>query len=62
LEIYIIQGNRSSIMIDDDLDEDIDESIQHYAHKKRENTNSRGLFFAIIIILIVVIALILIFK
>ena len=49
-------------MIDDDLDENIDESIQHYAHKKRENTNSRGLFFAIIIILIVVVSLILIFK
>jgi hypothetical protein len=49
-------------MINDDLDEDIDESIQHYAHKKRENTNSRGFVLAIIIILIVVVALILLFK
>jgi heme/copper-type cytochrome/quinol oxidase subunit 4 len=49
-------------MIEDDLDENIDESIQHYAHKKRENTNSIGLILAIIIILIVVVALIIIFK
>ena len=49
-------------MIDDDLDEDIDESIQHYAHKKRENTNSKGFVLGIIIILIVVVALIFIIK
>ena len=55
-------GEQFSIMIEDDLDENIDESIQHYAHKKRENTNSRGLILAIIIILIVVVALIFIFK
>jgi hypothetical protein len=55
-------NNKFIVMIDDELDENIDESIQHYAHKKRENTNSRGLVLAFIIILIVVVALILLLK
>ena len=54
--------NKFIIMIDDDLDENIDESIQHYAHKKREKTNLSGFILAVIIILIVVAALILLFK
>ena len=43
-------------MIDEDLDEDVDETIQHYARKKRERTNSRGFIGAIVIIIIVVLA------
>ncbi len=43
-------------MIEEDLDEDVDETIQHYARKKRESTNSIGIILAIGIIIIVVVA------
>jgi hypothetical protein len=43
-------------MIEEDLDEDVDETIQHYARKKRESTNLRGIIGAIVIIIIVVLA------
>jgi hypothetical protein len=44
-------------MIDNDLDKDQDETIQHFARKKREATNSKGLIVAIVIIMIAIAAL-----
>lgn len=41
-------------MIEDDLDEDVDETIQHYARKKRETSIHRKYVPAIIIIIILV--------
>lgn len=50
-------------MIEEDLDEDVEETIQHYARKKRESTNPRGFLVATIVVIIVVIAVLLfIFK
>lgn len=39
-------------MIDEDLDEDVDETIQHYARKKREGPNT-GLFIISLIVIVV---------
>jgi hypothetical protein len=48
-------------MIGDDLDQkDKKESIQHFAHKKRENVGIGGLFLAIILFIIVIAAMVLI--
>jgi len=46
-------------MIDEDLDEDVEETIQHYAHKKREETNPRGFLLVIFVLIVVVIAILL---
>lgn len=40
-----------------DLDEDVDETIQHYARKKRETSNQRKFIPAMIIILIILVAI-----
>jgi len=50
------------LMMKDDLDEDVNESIQHYARKKRESTNSMGIILAIAIIIIVVVSTVYLLK
>jgi predicted tellurium resistance membrane protein TerC len=50
-------------MMDDDLDQkDRKESIQHYAHKKREKVGMGGLILAIIMTIIVVAAMIILLN
>lgn len=44
-------------MIDEDLDEDVEETIQHYARKKREGTNHRSFLWAAIVLIVVLIAI-----
>lgn len=39
-------------MIDEDLDEDVDETIQHYARKKREGTNTRLFIISVVVIVV----------
>jgi t-SNARE complex subunit (syntaxin) len=42
-------------LIDEDLDEDVDETIQHYARKKRETSKNKVFMPAIVIIIILVV-------
>lgn len=43
-------------MIEEDLDEDVEETIQHYARKKRESSNLKGIIAALAIIVVVLVA------
>jgi hypothetical protein len=57
-ELIILNGGIH--MIGDDLDQkDKKESIQHFAHKKRENVGIGGLFLAITLFIIVIAAIML---
>ena len=46
---------RMILLIDEDLDEDVDETIQYYARKKRETSKNKGFIPAIVIIIILVV-------